>query len=46
MTTRTAPEHDTRDISPEDVLTDDPLQILTHAKGPSGSCAVYGGLPD
>ena len=37
MTTRTAPEHDTRDISPEDVLTDDPLQILTHAKGPSGS---------
>ena len=37
MTTRTAPEHDTRDISPEDVLTDDPLQILTHAKGPSGA---------
>ena len=37
MTTRTAPEHDTRDISPEDVLADDPLQILTHAKGPSGS---------
>ena len=37
MTTRISPEHDTRDISPEDVLTDDPLQILTHAKGPSGS---------
>ena len=37
MTTRTAPEHDTRDISPHDVLSDDPLQILTHAKGPSGS---------
>ena len=37
MTTHTAPEHDTRDISPEDVLSDDPLQILTHAKGPSGA---------
>ena len=37
MSTRTAPEHDTRDISPEDVLADDPLQILTHAKGPSGA---------
>ena len=37
MTTRIAPEHDTRDISPEDVLSDDPLQILTHARGPSGS---------
>ena len=37
MTTRTAPEHDTRDISPQDVLSDDPLQILTHAKGPSGT---------
>ena len=37
MTTHTAPEHDTRDISPEDVLGDDPLQILTHAKGPSGT---------
>ena len=37
MTTHIAPEHDTRDISPEDVLGDDPLQILTHAKGPSGT---------
>ena len=37
MTTRIAPEHDTRDIAPEDVLTDEPLQILTHAKGPTGS---------
>ena len=37
MTTHTAPEHDTRDISPEDILSDDPLQILTHAKGPSGT---------
>ena len=37
MTTHTAPEHDTRDISPEDVLSDDPLQILTHARGPSGT---------
>ena len=37
MTTHTAPEHDTRDISPEDVLGDDPLQILTHARGPSGT---------
>ena len=37
MTTRIAPEHDTRDISPYDVLSDDPLQILTHARGPSGS---------
>ena len=37
MTTRTAPEHDTRDISPEEILADDPLQILTHAKGPSGT---------
>ena len=37
MTTRIAPEHDTRDISSEDVLSDDPLQILTHARGPSGS---------
>ena len=37
MTTRTAPEHDTRDISPYDVLSDDPLQILTHARGPSGA---------
>ena len=37
MITHIAPEHDTRDISPEDVLSDDPVQILTHAKGPSGS---------
>ena len=37
MTTHIAPEHDTRDISLEDVLGDDPLQILTHAKGPSGT---------
>ena len=37
MTTRTAPEHDTRDISPAGRSADDPLQILTHAKGPSGS---------
>ena len=37
MTTRIAPEHDTRDISPEDVLSDDPVQILTHARGPSGA---------
>ena len=37
MTIHIAPEHDTRDISPEDVLGDDPLQILTHAKGPSGT---------
>ena len=37
MTTRIAPKHDTRDISPYDVLSDDPLQILTHARGPSGA---------
>ena len=37
MITRIAPEHDTRDISPHDVLSNDPIQILTHARGPSGS---------
>ena len=46
MTTRIAPEHDTRDISPEDVLTDD-LDSDTHTcQRAVRECAVYGGLPD
>ncbi len=37
MTTRISPEHDTREISPDDVLGAGQPDILTHARGPSGS---------
>ena len=37
MTTYVTPEHDTRDIAPEDVLGVGAPDILTHARGPSGT---------
>ena len=37
MTTRISPEHDTRELTTDDVLGGDSPQILTHAPGPSGT---------
>ena len=37
MTTRISPEHDTRELTTDDVLDGGPTQILTHAPGPTGA---------
>ena len=36
-TTHTAPNHDTRQLTTQDVLGGGSPQILTHARGPSGT---------
>ena len=45
MTTRISPEHDTRELTTDDVLGSGPPQILTHARRPDGDRAVHRGLP-